>query len=61
MLEYRLEVRLPSGKWAKVGGTRVYKDWHIVFVKYTQLAISRPNEKFRIACRIVGAWDEWYM
>ena len=58
MREYRVEVQLPSGRW--VGATRNYKDWHVASTRYTQLAISRPNEKFRIVCRAVEAWREIY-
>ena len=58
--EYKVEVLLASGRWVTVAGTRIYRKWRTAADKYMELAIARPNDKFRIVWRNVTVWSECY-
>ena len=45
--------------WVNAYGN-VFTDWVKCAVQYQQLAISNPNEKYRIVCRDVSDWEECY-
>lgn len=58
--EYKVEVLSDTGRWLTACGTHIYKEWRTAADKYTELAISRPNDKFRIVWRCVSEWKECY-